>query len=86
MMAHLKWYLDPLSSNQLKKKKKSWTPSEKLSGSAHELRPLSSVVVVVGGGGGGGGGHFCVSLVLLATPSKYLTSRYQRTDIDIAYK
>ena len=67
-MARLYWYLDPLSPNQLKYVKKSWTPSEKKhSGSAHELQPLSSVVVVGGGvvvvvgggrGGGGGGGYF----------------------------
>ena len=36
LMARLKWYFDPLSPNQQRKEcKKSWTPSEKLSGSVH---------------------------------------------------
>ena len=37
MMARLKWYLDPLSPNELKlkKRKKVGPPLKKLSGSAH---------------------------------------------------
>ena len=29
MMAHLKWYLDPLSPHQLKKTCQIWTPSDR---------------------------------------------------------
>lgn len=32
---HFKWYLDALSTHQLKTVVKSWTPSDPLSGSAH---------------------------------------------------
>ena len=48
MMAHLMWYLDPLSLHQLKKKKKKgqiWTPLAKLSGLAHERLSEDEVVV-----------------------------------------
>ena len=32
---HFKWYLDALSTHQLKTVVKSWTPSDPISGSAH---------------------------------------------------
>ena len=35
MLARILWYLDPLSSQQLKKPQ-TWAPLAKLSGSAHE--------------------------------------------------
>ena len=35
MVARLKCYLNPLSPHQPKKCSQSWTPSEKISGSAH---------------------------------------------------
>ena len=73
MMARFKWYLDPLINQ--KKKKKSWPPLKKLSGSTHEMCRSANVIWASLLGWGWGGESWNVAYAIIwVGPCNYGTT------------